>query len=298
MIDSLKRLLGADPAVQAQLEREHAELRLVVEAERETVRRLTAELDEERARSRSAIAVQNAFLSRMSHELRTPLNAVQGYAELLLEDADPSTARDLNKIRLSALNLTALVTSLLDLTELQSGTYDVKPESLVINDLIGEVVEQVRITAEGQNNTVEVDVEPRLTGVIDRRMLRSMLFNLLSNANKYTKEGKVRVQGRRVRRAVGSDIELVVSDTGIGMTPRQLEEAYRPFSQADESSTRRYDGSGVGLAVVRGFAEAMGGSVEITSAPGKGATVTMRLPAYVVAHDDDDEHDEPTRMLR
>lgn len=298
MINSLKRLLGADPAVLAQLERARDDLKGLVEAEQRTVQRLQAELAEERARSRSAIAVQNAFLSRMSHELRTPLNAVQGYAELLLEEADPDTARDLQKIRLSALNLTALVTSVLDLTELQSGTYDVRPESVAIDGLVDEVVEHVRIIAEGQANAVQVDVTPGLVGVLDRRMLRSMLFNLLSNANKYTKAGTVRVSGRRVRRAVGHDIEIVVSDTGIGMTPRQLEEAFRPFRQADESSTRRYDGSGVGLAVVRGFAEAMGGSVAITSTPGQGATVTMRLPAYVVAHDDDDEHDEPTRMLR
>lgn len=298
MINYIRRMLGADPAALAQLERARDDLKALVDGEQRTVQRLQAELADERARSRSAIAVQNAFLSRMSHELRTPLNAVQGYAELLLEDADPDAARDLQKIRLSALNLTALVTSVLDLTELQSGTYEVRPESVAIDELVDEVVEHVRIIAEGQGNAVHVDITPGLVGVLDRRMLRSMLFNLLSNANKYTKAGTVRVSGRRVRRAVGHDIEIVISDSGIGMTPRQLEEAFRPFRQADESSTRRYDGSGVGLAVVRGFAEAMGGSVAIASPPGQGATVTMRLPAYVVALDDDDERDEPTRMLR
>lgn len=299
LLDPLARLIGVDPDAHARLQHERDALVVTLEAERQALRDVRAELASQRARSRDALAVQTAFLSRMSHELRTPLNAIQGYVELLLDEAQPDTAADLRKIRLSALNLTALVTSILDLTELQTGDYHVDPTWVPIDVLIREVVENVRITSEGQGNTVAVDVEANLVAVLDRRMLHSMLFNLLSNANKYTKGGKVTVRAHRVCHGDGHRVEIVVADTGIGMTPRQLQEAYRPFRQADESFTRRYDGSGVGLAVVRGFAEAMSGTVAIASEPGKGAVVTLLLPMSIDRGDDDDSgHDEPTRIHR
>jgi signal transduction histidine kinase len=240
----------------------------------------------------------------MSHELRTPLNAISGYAEMLLEEADEAVAPDLRKIRLASLNLTALVTGVLDLTELQSGSYAVRPEPLQVEALVAEVVESARITADNQRNRLEVEVEPRLAVVLDKRMTRSVLFNLVSNACKYTTGGLVRVTAKGAPdglpgtpREGEASVVFEVIDSGIGMTERQIEAAFRPFSQADETSTRRYDGSGVGLAVVKGFVEAMGGSVAIASEPGKGAHVTVVLPVVAFAREADPLSDDEVTML-
>jgi signal transduction histidine kinase len=268
-------------------------------AARELCKRLEAAQSEHRRREQSILEAQEAFLARMSHELRTPLNAVTGYCELLLEDAD---APDLERIRIAAANLGALVTSVLDLSELQSGDYAIRPEVMKVDELVARAVDASRFVAQQQQDTIEVDVEPGLVVILDKRMLASILFHLVSNACKFTMKGTVRVRARSAQPNLGGvptdGIELVISDTGIGMTPRQVEAAFRPFAQGDESFTRRYDGSGVGLAVVNGFATAMGGEVRIDSQPGAGATVTVRLPKEVRPRMDGFGDDEDTQLLR
>jgi signal transduction histidine kinase len=241
------------------------------------------------------MAVRDAFLARMSHELRTPLNAILGYVDLLLDDAEGEAREDLAKVRSAALNLLAIVTTVLDLTQLQSGDYDIQPEPIVVAGLVQQVIDSVRISADTNGNKVESHLEPQLHAILDRRMLQSVLFNLASNACKYTANGTIGISAR----ASGERLLLEVSDTGIGMTPRQVAEAFRPFSQADESLTRRYDGAGLGLSVVRGFVEAMGGEVEIDSAPGKGARVKVSLPLEVLGRIGPGvDEDEPTMLLR
>ncbi len=255
-----------------------------------------------RRREQAILEVQEVFLARMSHELRTPLNAVTGYCELLLEDATGDVRADLERIRIAAANLGALVTSVLDLSELQSGDFAIKPEVLRVDELVAQVVDACRFVAEQQRDSIEVDVEQGLVVVVDKRMLSSVLFHLTSNACKFTMKGVVRLTARSAQpnlQGVPTDaLELVVSDTGIGMTPRQIEAAFLPFAQGDDSFTRRYDGGGVGLAVVNGFVRAMGGEVAITSVPGSGATITVLLPKEVRARNESFGDDEDTVLLR
>jgi signal transduction histidine kinase len=252
-----------------------------------------AELQATQRRFLASIEVKDAFLARMSHELRTPLNAVLGYAELLLEEASGESSEDLQQIRAAALNLLGIVTAVLDLTDLQSGSYTIRPEPLSLDELSRQALESVRIVAETNSNVLVSRVEPILV-LLDRRMIRSILFNLLSNACKYTSGGTVTLTAG----CEGGRLLLRVADTGIGMTERQIEEAFRPFSQGDESTRRLYDGTGLGLAVVRGFVEAMSGRLQIYSERGQGATVTVDLPAGIEALDPESDADEPTILVR
>jgi len=255
-----------------------------------------AEVQRQMAEER-VVEARDAFLTRMSHELRTPLNAVLGYSEMLVEDLDDDELRnDAVAIRQAGRHLLGLVTSVLDLTQLQSGQYEVVPEPVVFAEVVELVVDGASAEAKANKNRLEIDVQEGATAVVDRRMVQSILFNLVHNGCKYTASGTVTV---RVR-VQGGQCELFVGDTGIGMTERQVAQAYEPFAQIDDSTTRRYDGSGLGLAVCRGFAEAMGGSLAIDTALGNGARVTVTLPAEVAAYtpdDDDDEISEEHTML-
>ncbi|MCB9684676.1 MAG: HAMP domain-containing histidine kinase [Alphaproteobacteria bacterium] len=284
----------------SRLERQHLDATVDLEQAQARVAKLESALASSRQQYRESLSVQEAFLSRMSHELRTPLNAISGYVEMLLEEVEEPFVDDLRRIRLASLNLTALVTSVLDLTELQSGSYAVRPEPIALAELIRSVVDSTQITADNQRNRLEVEVPANLLVVLDKRMLQSVLFNLVSNACKYTVGGVVRVVVTQDPEAEGGPrVSIRIEDTGIGMTERQIEAAFRPFTQADETSTRRYDGSGVGLAVVKGFVESMDGTVAIDSEPGKGARVTVSLPVEAEARSEDPfGEDEPTMLVR
>jgi len=233
---------------------------------------LRRELEAVEARWRASLEVRDAFLARMSHELRTPLNAILGYAELLAEDARDDTAGDIGRIRSAALHLQALVTTVLDLTQLQSGSYAMQPEQLDVASSVHQVVDAVRSEAEARGTTVDVQVEPALTATLDRRMVQSILFNLVSNACRTTSKGVVSVRAAREH----PWLTLTVADTGIGLTARQIEAAFALFEPGAPRDAR-YDGTGLGLAVVREFAEAMGGSASVDGGPG-GARIRVALP--------------------
>jgi signal transduction histidine kinase len=234
---------------------------------------LRLQLEAAQQRWRASLEVRDAFLARMSHELRTPLNAILGYSELLSEDLENGAAEDLGRIRSSALHLQALVTTILDLTQLQSGSYAMQPEQLDLASSVQSVVDAVRAEAEARGNTVKVQVEPELTATLDRRMVQSILFNLVSNACRTTSKGVVSVRAAREH----PWLTLTVADTGIGLTARQVEAAFALFEPGAQRDAR-YDGTGVGLAVVREFAEAMGGSARVDGGPGTGARIRVSLP--------------------
>jgi signal transduction histidine kinase len=234
---------------------------------------LRRRLDSVELRFQASVRVRDAFLARMSHELRTPLNAIVGYAELLSEDLAGPEADDVQHIRSAALHLQALVTTILDLTQLQAGRYAQHPEPVDVASITRSVVDAVRAEADSRGTEVHVDVEPDLVAVLDRRMVQSILFNLVSNACRTTTKGRVTVRATRTSRWV----DLSVTDTGIGLTPRQIEAAFRLFDPANDGSAR-YDGLGLGLAVVREFAEAMGGEAFVDHAPGAGARISVQLP--------------------
>ena len=223
-------------------------------------------------------AAKNAFLERMSHELRTPLNAILGYTEMAREVVEDEgleePVADLDKATKAGKHLLALLSDILDLTAIESGGVPFEPVELELERLLVDVVDDVRPAASAKSLLVHVEGDSTPRVVHDPNRLRQILVALLSNAVKFTPSGSVTA-------AVGQEgdgVWLTVTDTGVGIAPERLAPIFEAFRQGDGSSTRRHDGSGLGLALARGLARRMGGDIEVASAPGEGSCFTVRLP--------------------
>jgi PAS domain S-box-containing protein len=246
------------------------------------------ELMRARREAEAANATKSQFLANMSHELRTPLNAIIGYSEMLIEEAqdvgDDGYVPDLRKIHTSGRHLLGLINDILDLSKIESGKMELYLETFDIRSLIDEVGMTVRPLVEKNRNVLDVHVGAD-TGAMraDQVKVRQILFNLLSNASKFTERGTVRLAVDRVRAEDGESIVLRVADSGIGMTEEQLQKLFRPFTQADASTTKKYGGTGLGLAITKRFCEMMDGSIAVESTPGTGTTFIVTLPAEVAA---------------
>jgi signal transduction histidine kinase len=227
---------------------------------------------------------KSQFLANMSHELRTPLNAIIGYSEMLQEQAadtgQDDFIPDLEKIHSSAKHLLAVINDILDLSKIAAGKMELLPEVIDLAPLVGEVATMVRPLVQKNTNTLDVQLGPGLgTMRTDATRLRQCLFNLLSNACKFTSQGTVTLQAQR-QTVGGSDwLTFRVRDTGIGMSPEQLQKLFQAFTQADASTTRKYGGTGLGLAITRKLCQMMGGDVTVESEVGKGSTFIIQLPA-------------------
>jgi signal transduction histidine kinase len=226
---------------------------------------------------------KSEFLANVSHELRTPLNAIIGYSEMLMEDAEEggreAAVADLLKIRASGKHLLALIKDILDLSKIEAGKINLYTENFDVVAMINDVASTVRPLAEENGNTLEIRCH-RDTGTMhaDPTRVRQMLFNLLSNACKFTERGVVSLDVARHAQEDGEWLGMEVSDTGIGMTPKQVEKLFVPFSQAEGGTTRKYGGTGLGLAITRQFCDIMGGSITVRSSYGVGTTFSVRLP--------------------
>jgi signal transduction histidine kinase/CheY-like chemotaxis protein len=222
---------------------------------------------------------KSAFLASMSHELRTPLNAIIGYSEMLYETAQDEGQDeflpDLAKIRDAGRHLLGLINDILDLSKIEAGKMDLYLEEVDLAGLVEEVRSIVEPLAAANENRLEI-VCPAGLGTLytDRTKLKQSLLNLLSNAGKFTQEGRVKLEVR----PAGPEISFIVSDTGIGMTDEQQSRLFQAFSQADVSTTRRYGGTGLGLTISKHFCELLGGRIAVESTPGQGSTFTITLP--------------------
>jgi signal transduction histidine kinase len=236
----------------------------------------------------AANRAKSEFVANMSHELRTPLNAVIGYSEMLQEVAEERGEQDLlpdlNRIRTAGKHLLGLINDVLDLSKIEAGKVQLCTERFAVGPVIQDVIGTIRPLVEKNANRLEVVCEEGLGHMVaDQTRTRQVLFNLLSNACKFTDHGAVRLEAKRVRTGGADWVEFQVTDTGIGMSPEQIERLYRPFMQADASTTRKYGGTGLGLAISRRLCQMMDGSLMVESELGKGSTFTVRLPGDLAA---------------
>ncbi len=277
------------------LEQQTAELTAAV-AE---LRRANAEIErqkQELARAKevadTANRAKSRFLASMSHELRTPLNAIIGYAEMLeeiaREDGHEAYMPDLQKIQTAARHQLLLINDILDLSRIEAGKVSLSLEEFDLGSLLAEVAATVQPLVAQRGNQLTVECPPDAGRMrSDLTKVRQILFNLLSNAAKFTERGQITLSVRRRPAPPGAadanagteEIVFAVRDTGIGIAPEHLERIFQPFTQADSTIAQKYGGTGLGLTICRRFCELLGGHISAASEPGRGSTFTVTLPA-------------------
>jgi signal transduction histidine kinase len=305
----LLRALVQSEAARRSLAESHAEVeRRVEERTHELVQernRLDAalhDLAQVRDQAEAANRAKSVFLANMSHELRTPLTAILGYSELLQrEEIYPSNGtflREVKAIWSAGQHLLALINNILDLSKIEADRLDFYLETFDIAAMIEDVKTTVQPLVDKKHNQLKVECGDLGTMRADEMRVRQVLFNLLSNAAKFTEGGTITLRVRRTHDECGtinadlappddrvvqrsSLIVFEVEDTGIGIAPEYLSQLFEKFAQADSSTTRKYGGSGLGLVISRHLCRLMGGDIAVVSVPGQGTTFTVQLPIDV-----------------
>ena len=281
--ESLAESLEKEAAISAENVRLYEQVREHADKLEARVAERTEELREANAQLQQASAHKSAFLANMSHELRTPMNAIIGITEMLEEDARDIGEEDfiepLGRIARAGKHLLALINDVLDLSKIEAGKLDFHYEDINLKEMAQDTMVTAQPLADKNGNTLTLDCADDI-GVMrgDMTRVRQIVLNLLSNACKFTDQGKVTL---RVAREAGSNPEMLifaVTDTGIGMTEEQLGKLFQEFVQADSSTTRKYGGTGLGLSITKKLCEMMGGDITATSVSGEGTTFTARLP--------------------
>ena len=251
---------------------------------KENLEEKNAELQKSKKAAEEANSAKSTFLANMSHELRTPLNAIIGYSEMLMEDAEDENEDfipDLDKINGSGKHLLGLINDILDLSKVESGKMELYIEEFDLKKIVSEVESTIKPLIDKNNNELVIKynaVEDKMSA--DLTKIRQILLNLLSNSAKFTKEGTVTISVDKSK-SIKNSIDFNISDTGIGMTPDQVDKVFKPFTQADEKTTRKFGGTGLGLTITKMFAEMMGGDINLESKEGEGTTFTATIPLKV-----------------
>ena len=250
------------------------------------VKERTIQLTQSLQTAEAANKAKSQFLANMSHELRTPLNAIIGYSEILQEEAEDLNSEafipDLQRIHNSAIHLLGLISDILDLSKIEADRMELYLESFAISSSIESTVETVHPLIIKKGNTLKINYSEDIGSMYtDLVKTRQCLLNLLNNANKFTEQGEIKLTVKRYYKASDPWISFQIEDTGIGMTPEQIDKLFQPFTQADISTTRKYGGTGLGLTISQKFCQMMGGELTVESELNKGSTFTINLPARI-----------------
>jgi signal transduction histidine kinase len=241
-------------------------------------------LRDERDAATSASTAKSIFLANMSHELRTPLNAIIGYSEMLREGAQEEQRQhdvaDIDRVLGASRSLLTLVNDLLDLSKAESGKFEISPQQFDVRSVVEGAVATIAPSASARGNQIKVDIAADVGAISsDDFRVSQCLLNLLSNAAKFTRDGKISVRARRLRDRSGEWLEVGVTDTGVGIPAERLPHLFEPFVQGDAAAARAYEGTGLGLAITRTLARLLGGDVSVESQEGRGSTFTLTIRA-------------------
>lgn len=249
----------------------------------ETLHLMNEELSLARDRALEANRAKSSFIANMSHELRTPLNAIIGYSEMLQEDAAllglEDFGDDLQKIHRSGKHLLDLINDILDMTKIEAGKLEIYYDNFDVPMIVWDASSTIQPLLIKNNNNLDIECDLELGEIrADMTRLRQVLLNLLSNACKFTKSGEIKIQVSRQMSIQGEIFCFMISDTGIGISPENLQKLFQPFTQADSSTTRQYGGTGLGLAISHRLCQMMSGEITVISELGRGSTFTVWLP--------------------
>lgn len=260
-------------------------LRIDLEHEAERFEATMVELEEARVVSEEVNAQRSQFFSKMSHELRTPLNVIIGYSDILLEDAsetkgaNDSIVKDLGRINSAGKHLLSLVSEVLDLDKIVNDVNVLDTSEFTLGELVDEVLASAHPIITSNDNRLEVVCRHRDAELsTDKTKLRQILINLLSNAGKFTKNGKVTLELEIEKGVPDNRLHVVVSDTGIGISETALPQLFKSYMQADETIAKRFGGTGIGLAISRKFAVLLGGEIQVKSRLGHGSSFHVDIP--------------------
>jgi signal transduction histidine kinase len=247
--------------------------------ERMKLLQVFVEKEAERQQAQAASGAKSDFLATMSHELRTPLNAVIGYSEILEEDlvdkGEVASAADAARISRSARSLLGLINEVLDFSKIEAGRMELVTESTNVPEILHAVVETTQHIATANNTVIALEIDADVADVeIDGGRFRQCVLNLVSNACKFTTDGRVTVSAGR---QPNGQLQVRVADSGVGIAAEQVQRLFQPFVQVDGSKTRNHHGTGLGLAITRRLAQLMGGDVTCESVAGVGSTFTLTV---------------------